>query len=84
MAVLPLHSVLGEEEEILIIQKKESKCVCVYLHVCIKRKSQATELSAALLASVTPESMGISSPVWTKGPSVQFRRLAVELIPRKE
>lgn len=82
MAVLPLHSVLGEEEEILIIQ--ESKCVCVYLHVCIKRKSQATELSAALLASVTPESMRISSPVWTKGPSVRFGRLAVELIPRKE
>lgn len=31
--------------------------MCVYLHICIKRKSRATELSAVPMASVTPEIM---------------------------
>lgn len=52
--------------------------------VCVKKKSQTTELSAGLIPSVTPESMRISLLVGTKGLSAWFLRLAIELIPRKE
>lgn len=57
MVLPPFHGILGEEEEVL--KKRKSKCTCVYLHICTKRKSRATELSAAPMASVAPESMRI-------------------------
>lgn len=82
MALLPFHGILGEEEEVLKKKEKRSQ-MYVHLSTRIYARESLGQLSSVLYSWLLGL-LRISLLVWTKGPSIQFLRPAVKLIPRKE